>query len=868
MTESSDAPGGTPAGALPDSRGLDPQEAARRLARDGPNELTPPPRRTPLRIAGEVAREPMLQLLVAAGAVYLVLGDLGEALLLLFFVLVTIAITIVQEHRTERVLQALRELTSPRALVRRGGTALRIPGREVVRGDWIVLEEGDRVPADAVLHEARDLLTDESLLTGESVPVAKQALDAAAEAPPPARPGGDGLPQVYAGCLVTRGSGLAEVVATGVHTEIGRIGRSLAQIQSPPTPLVVQTRRLVRVLATAGVALSVAVVLLWGLARGDWLAGVLAGITLAMSMLPEEYPLILSVYMAMGAWRLSRQRVLARRAATIEALGAATVLCSDKTGTLTRNHMAVAALVRPDGRTWLRGTQGEPAPLEPACFELLEAAVLASETQAFDPMEQALHELARATLPADRLHPQWQLVHEYGLSPQLLAMTHVWQTDADAAGPDGSGPAVFVATKGAAEAVAGLCRLQPQATQELAGSVQALAAQGLRVLGVARARLAPPAAWPASPAGFDFEFLGLVALADPLRPGVPEAVRECRQAGLRVIMITGDHPATAQAIAAQAGLETAAPPLTGAELATLDEAGLRERLATTHVCARVRPEQKLRIVQALRAQGQVVAMTGDGVNDAPALKAAHIGIAMGARGTDVAREASALVLLDDDFNAIVHAIRLGRRIYDNLLKAMAFVLAVHVPIAGLALLPLLLGWPLVFTPVHIAFLELLIDPACSIGFEAEPEERNVMNRPPRDPATPLFSRRLLVWSLLQGALVLLACTALLASLVHAGVDPAATRAAVFLALVLGSVSLILANRAISGTLWQALRASNPVLWRMVGVALALLAATLLVAPVRELFGFAPLTPALAGAGLATGGAIFAGLALMRRLRPR
>ncbi|MFZ2297992.1 MAG: HAD-IC family P-type ATPase, partial [Aquabacterium sp.] len=506
------------------------------------------------------------------------------------------------------------------------------------------------------------------------------------------------------------------------------------QIDATPSALQRQTRQWVRSFAVVGVALSVAVALLYAQVRGDVLGGVLAGITLAMSMLPQEFPLILTVFMAMGAWRIASQRVLVRRASAIETLGTATVLCTDKTGTLTQNHMTVAALQAGDA-SWRADAAGS-APLPEAFHAVLEYAILASERDPFDPMEQAFWDLARSHLTEqdrEHLHPDWTLAHAYALSPDLLAMSHVWQSPAQRS--------PVVAAKGSPEAVADLCHLPPERVDEIRRQTEVLAAQGLRVLGVARGWLdghQPGADWPAIQHDLDFEFLGLVGLMDPLRPTVVEAVQLCRQAGIRVAMITGDYPATGLAIAAQAGIDTRGGALRGEEIAALSEADLSERVRQTQVFARVTPEQKWRIVRALQAHGEVVAMTGDGVNDAPSLKAADIGVAMGARGTDVAREASSLVLLDDDFGAIPQAVRLGRRIDDNLRKGMAFVLAVHVPIAGLSLLPLLFGLPLLFMPVHIAFLELIIDPVCSVVFEAEPEEDDVMHRPPRSPGSPLL----------------------------------------------------------------------------------------------------------------------------------
>jgi P-type Ca2+ transporter type 2C len=704
----------------------------------------------------------------------------------------------------------------------------------------LLLREGDRIAADARLLSSNDLQVDESLLTGEAMPVAKACAAAAAATATDSAP--DANRRVFAGTMVVAGGGMARVVATGLNTEFGHIGKALGDINSPPTPLTLQTRRLVKVFSVIGLGLSAVVVLLYGLLRGDWTGGLLAGITLAMALLPEELLLILTVFMAMGAWRLSRQRVLTRRAATIEALGAATVLCTDKTGTLTLNRMAIVELATP-GDAGMQTWAGEPAGPPAAFHELIAFGMRASEPLPFDPMDKAFMALGAACTPPVTWPAEQVLVHEIGLSAKLPAMTHVWQAPGN--------PACTVAVKGAHEAVAALCRMSTAQADELSRTAQAMADRGLRVLAVARAEF-EGSAWPMSPQGFAWTFLGLVALADPLRPGVTAAVQECRSAGIRVVMITGDHPATAQAIAAQAGIATQNAVLTGTQLAEMSDAELRLRAATTSVYARVAPAQKLRIVEALQANGQVVGMTGDGVNDAPSLKAAHIGIAMGARGTDVAREASSLVLMDDDFGAIVGAIRLGRRIYDNLRKAMAFTFAVHVPIAGLSLLPLLVGWPPLFTPVHIAFLELLIDPVCSIVFESETEEGDVMTRPPRNPAAPLFSPALLRTGLLQGALVLALVAALYGGLLAQGVVAGEARAAAFTALIACSVALIVANRSFSAGLSAALLRPNQALWRVLVATAAMLGTVLLVAPLRQLFGFAPLPVPLLATALGLG----------------
>jgi Ca2+-transporting ATPase len=808
--------------------GLSEAEARARLQSDGYNELPRPERRTLLRIIFEILREPMLALLLAGGLVYLLLGDLNEALILLVFAIMSVAITVVQETRTERVLEALRELTSPRALVIRDGQRRRIAGREVARGDLIVLSEGDRVAADGFLIEGRDVHADESLLTGESVPVRKAVSDRIPSNS--TRPGGDDQPFVYSGSLVVRGSGIGRVTATGPRSEIGRIGQSLYGLETEPPRLQHQTARLVRLSAIGAVIVSVLAVLLYGLFRGGWLDGLLAGIAIGMSMLPEEFPVVLTVFMAMGAWRISKARVLTRRAASIETLGSATVLCTDKTGTLTQNRMTVAELRLPNGCV-LRPKVSEKSDAAQQFRELARYGVLASAPEPFDPMEKALHELAEGLLKEVGALPKSDaLMRVYGLRPDLLAMTQLWRR-ADA-------PEVLVAAKGAPEAIQRLCRLGDAESKAIRQAVDAMAAEGLRVLGVARAAH-KGGTFPASQQEFDFQFVGLVGFADPLRAGVPQAVSECHSAGIRVVMITGDYPTTARAIARQAGIETSSV-VTGDDIEKLDDAALAQRVKAANVFARIMPEQKLRIVQAFKADNEIVAMTGDGVNDAPSLKAAHIGIAMGGRGTDVAREASSIVLLDDDFGSIVTAIRLGRRIYDNLRKAMGFIFAVHVPIAGLALLPLISGLPIIFGPVHIAFLEMVIDPVCSLAFEAETDERDVMSRPPHPPETPLFSWPLIVWSILQGALAFGLVALVFVFGIDRGMPDDEARALAFFSLVLSIVSLILVNRSFSTSLVSAFRRPNPILvWILLAVA-TILTLSLLWPTAATLFRFGPL----------------------------
>ena len=831
----------------PSEAGLSTDEATLRLQRDGANALPSGGRRTLLHIIWETAREPMFLLLLAAGTLYLLFGEPLEGLTLFGAVLVMLGLTMYQEGKTERAMEALRDLTSPQARVIRDGQTVHIAGNEVVEGDIMLLAEGDRVPADGVLLKVNGLQADESLLTGEPIPVRKVA--AAEDAVAPAHPGGDDIPFVYSGTLIVQGQAMARVTATGPRSTIGRIGTSLNLLNALETersPLQKQTAILVRNLAVLALCLSLVLVAIYGLLRGDWLQAVLAGIALAMALLPEEYPVVMTIFPALGAWRLSKEKVLTRRINAIETLGATSVLCADKTGTLTENRMTVARL-QTEGEL-LSVDYGAAGELPEAFHALVEYTILASAVDPFDPMEKAFHRLGDHFLAnTEHIHTNWTIAHGYGLTPELKAMAQVWTAV--------GGAGHVVAAKGAPEAIIDLCHMDAAAQLRVRAQIDAMARDGLRVLGVAQARHIMEAGenWPEGEHDFDFIFVGLVGLSDPIRAEIPEAIRQCNDAGIRVIMITGDYPATAHAIAAQAGLKVAdADVISGDELSKLSDTELQARLKTASVCARIAPEQKLRIVQALKAGGEIVAMTGDGVNDAPALKAAHVGIAMGGRGTDVARESASLVLLDDNFASIVRAIRLGRRIFDNLQKSMAYLLAVHVPIAGIALLPVLFGWPTMLFPLHIAFLELVIDPACSLAFENEPAEADVMQRPPRSTTAQLFGGATLMFALLQGLGALAAVAgAYWWGLSH--LPESQARAFAFCTLVIANLALILSNRSKNGSLFATLRRPNKTLWLVAASTVVLLVVVIEVPVLFELFRFDTPPPmallAVAGIGL-------------------
>jgi P-type Ca2+ transporter type 2C len=809
-------------------QGVSEAEAVQRIKKEGYNELPSQRKKNIFHILWEVVREPMLLLLIGCGSVYLFLGEFQDALMLLTFVVVVVGITFYQERKTERALEALRNLSSPRALVIRDGQQRRIAGREVVREDIIILKEGDRVPADSIVLSCSNLAADESLLTGESVPVRKAEWD---EKEAVKRPGGDDLPFVYSGTLIVQGRGVAKVSTIGAHTEMGKIGKALQAIVEEDTLLKKETGRIVRNFSIAGIILCVLVVVIYGLTRGDWLKGVLSGLTLSMAMLPEEFPVVLIIFLTLGAWRISKKQVLTRRTHAVETLGAATVLCSDKTGTLTANSMILDTVCVNGSLFKIKEHKGNSLPEK--LHDIIEYGILASQKDPFDPIEKEVHKVGDFFLAStEHLHKDWKLIREYPLSKQLLALSHVW------ASPDKKN--YIIAAKGSPEAIADLCHLDKGAQKKLMESIEQMAAQGLRVLGCAKASFTK-VELPEIQHDFVFEFVGLFGFIDPVRPAVTGSIKEAHAAGMRVVMITGDYPGTAMHIAAQIGLKNPDRCITGAELEAMSHLELREKIKDVNVFARVVPEQKLAIVNALKANGEIVAMTGDGVNDAPALKAANIGVAMGERGTDVAREASALVLLNDDFSSIVHAVRLGRRIFDNLKKAIAYIFAVHVPIAGMSFLPVLFNLPIVLLPAHIAFLELIIDPACSTVFESVPEEKGIMARPPRNLREPLFNKKAFFISFMQGLsiLVVVFSVYMFALVTKKGEGEARTIA--FATLVFANIMLIVTNLSWSQGIFKLLKSKNRALWWVLSGTFVSLFLVLYVPFLRDLFHFSTLS---------------------------
>jgi len=795
------------------AEGLSTAEAKKRLKEFGYNELPSSKPKNILRIAVEVMKEPMFLLLISCGVLYMILGDYKEGSILLSTILIIIYITFYQYRKTEKALEALRKLSSPRALVIRDGKEMRISGREVVPGDIIVLNEGDRIAADATVTDTVNLTVDESLLTGESIAVTKSVQKDVT----------DSHGQVFSGTMVVQGKGMAEVTATGIKTQFGKIGSSLQTIEQDETRLQKEMKVLIRNLFIIGVVMSAGVVLAFYFTRGNFVQSLLNGLAAAMAILPEEFPVVLTVFLALGAWRLSKNNVLTRKPSAIETLGSATVLCADKTGTITQNKMEIAALY--DGTEVLEKISFHENKTQIA--DLVRAAHRASQINSVDPMEKAIDK-THLTLAQSNLSEQ-RLVKEYPLSKELLAMTRVLE--------HGEENVVSVSAKGAPEAVFRLCKLNEQETAKHLSAVNKMAEQGYRVIAVADA-VYNNKPLPETQHDFNFNFLGLIGLEDPVRPEVPQAIKECREAGVKVIMITGDFPATARSIALQAGLDGSNEIITGEELKKMSDEELKKKIMRTSIFARVVPEQKLRIVQALKANKEVVAMTGDGVNDAPALKAANIGIAMGNKGTDVAREASSLVLLDDNFASIVSAIRSGRRIFDNLQKAMSYIIAIHIPIIGLALLPAFLtSLPLLLMPLHIVFMELIIDPVCSIAFESEQEEEGIMKRLPRNPEEQFFGRKKILLSVIQGLLLLLMVTGIFFLSIYEHHTEGEVRAIAFSSLIIGNIFLILTNLSKTRSFIAIIMERNRAVMIILTAAVIMLLLIISVPALQHLFSF-------------------------------
>ncbi len=721
----------------------------------------------------------MFLLLVACCLLYVILGDLQEALSLSVFVLIIIGITLFQSWKTEKTLSALKDLTSPKTLVIRNGQELHISSRELVQGDIMILNEGDKISADAIVLNAINLMVDESSLTGESVPVKKNSREANT---PITRLGEEGSCMAYNGTLVTQGKAYVQVTAISVQTELGKIGKAINSIEKDESRFKQEVSRIVSKIVVIAVVLCLVIIGILA-ARDGFIKGLLTSLTFAIAMLPEEIPAVLTIFMALGAWRISQKNVLTRKTSAIETLGSITVLCTDKTGTITENKMTLSEIHSVD-KSYKLNKEALPEEFH----SLIEFALLASREQSFDPMEKAIMQVVSSNLvDSEHIHKNWKLIQEYPLSKDLSAMSRAWTASEK--------EEYLFYSKGSPEAIFDLCHLSDDKTKSLVAVVENMASRGLRVLGVAKSKTKLQSI-PAIQHDIDFEFCGLLGFFDPIRAGVKEAVSDCYSAGIKVVMITGDHHVTAQNIAKEIGLKDPDNFMTGLELEKLSDEELQMRIKGISIFSRVIPEQKLRIVYALKKHQEIIAMTGDGVNDAPALKASDVGIAMGKAGTNVARESADLILLDDNFSSIVSAIRLGRGIFENLRKAMSYILAVHVPIAGLTLLPVIFGnLPTIFFPIHIAFLELIIDPTCSIVFESEPASKDIMTKPPRAVTEPILSYRKIISSLIQGICILLLVLIVYSLAIRSGKSDGEVRILSFTTLLIGNFFLAFVNKS-------------------------------------------------------------------------
>ncbi|MGY6520774.1 MAG: cation-translocating P-type ATPase [Mongoliitalea sp.] len=790
-------------------QGLREQQAVANRKTFGRNELEEKSLHPIWKILLEIVKEPLFIILLAASAIYFLLGEFTEGMIMVVAIGLISGISIFQENKSRKAVNALKRLSSPKAKVYRDGNLITIPSEEIVINDLILVEDGDLIPADATIIEAHDFAVNESVLTGESLSITKES----------------SLQPllIYQGTLVDSGNCVAEVIAIGKSTALGKIGLSMESIDQTKTPLQLQIKNFVKSMVSIG---GVAFLLVWGInyfTSYDILQSLLAGLTLAMSILPEEIPVAFSTFMALGAYRLYKNQVIARSPYTVETLGAASVICTDKTGTLTENRMELRAIFD------LKENRSQDFTQEaPSFSSTLEYAMWSSEILPFDAMEKAIHDSYVKLAPVDE-RPNASMVHEYSLGGKPPIMTHIFQKN--------SGEKI-IAVKGSVEGVLKQCRLEEDALKRIWEQVDHYTNQGFRVLAVGKADSSIEV-YPKTQQEFAFELLGLLAFYDPPKKEISKTIQSFYKAGIDVKMITGDHAQTAAAIAAQVGLKSTGKILTGDELLELDSMQLKQVVKQTSIFARMFPDAKLKVVEALKENGAIVAMTGDGVNDGPALKAAHIGIAMGMRGSEVAKSAAALVLMDDDLGHMTEAVALGRKIYENLKKAIRYIISIHIPIILIVLLPLVFGWEytLIFTPVHVIFLELIMGPTCSIVFENEPIEPNSMSSPPRKMSDTFFSLPELSMSVFQGLMITVATLGLGYYLMKEGQSIELVRTVIFTTLVFSNVFLTLVNRSFYYSVFQTIQYPNKLMPLVLGISLLLLMLMLTVPAFSDLFSF-------------------------------
>ncbi|MBK1441087.1 cation-translocating P-type ATPase [Parapedobacter sp. ISTM3] len=793
--------------------GLSDAEVAASRKQYGYNQLAAAANSSWLSLLAGILKEPMLILLIAISLIYVMVGDYGEAAFMFAAIVAVSAISFYQDNRSKRALQALEKLNEPLSRVIRNSIIVDIPTREIAVGDLCITEEGKIINADGRIVHSNDFSVNEASLTGESFSVFK---DSQSE---------DN--QVYSGTLTVSGLAVFEVTKIGKETRVGQIGESLLTIKAESSPLQIQITRFVKTMAIIGVAIFLMVCLFRYYQTGDVIASLLNGLTLAMSVLPEEIPVAFTTFMALGAWKLMQQGIIIKRSSVVETLGSTTVICTDKTGTITQNTMQLINLH--DFQTGK--TYDEEAFKTPELRTLISYAMWSSEPAPFDPMEKTLHSVYEQTQPYD-LRDDYRMFREYSLEGKPPMMTHIFE-DAHRNR--------IIAAKGAPEAILNASRLPAGEKEQVRTRIRAFAQQGYRILGVAKAQFEGDD-FPEKQQDFPFEFLGLTVFYDPPKNGIKEVFKRIYEAGIAVKVITGDNADTTNAIAAQAGISNDAPPVNGSEIINCSEEVLMELSARTTLFTRMFPEAKLAVVNALKKRGEVVAMLGDGVNDGPALKAAHIGVAMGNKGTEIAKSAAALVITNDDLDKLITGIAAGRRIYANIKKAVQYIISIHIPIILAVSLPLFLGWvyPQIFTPVHVIFLELVMGPTCSIVYEHEPLERNAMQRPPRMMTNTFLNGPELILSIVQGLVITAGVLFAYQLTVQAGGNEEKTRTMVFTTLIFANILLSFANRSSYYSIFERFRSRNPLLTGITVLVLAVLFIILYVKPLSRFFDVTPL----------------------------
>ncbi len=796
-------------------KGLSPMEVKESRERYGSNDLTEAGRSGIFQRFLDIVIEPMFLLLLVATIVYFILGERDEGIMMLVAILIVSLTSFYQQAKSENALKLLKDLSAPHVSVIRDGNVQEVKVNEVVTGDLMIVTEGELISADGILVKANDLSVDESLLTGESFAVVKTVAENA------------NTNTVFRGTSVVSGSGIAEVTATGNRTGIGKLGKSISDIPKEKTPLQKQVSTFVKYMAMAG---AIAFVVIWAFSyyrTGVFFDSLLSGLTIIMSVLPEEIPVALSVFMALAAWRMTRERILAKEPQTVEALGAATVICVDKTGTITENKMKLNSVYSYSNNEIRKENFNDRESLE-----VISYAMWSSEPSPFDAMEVAIHESYKASVGQDeRMH--FKMIAEYPLEGKPPMMTHIYENNKNEK---------IIACKGAPETILSVTSLPDAEKEKIEKMLKVLASEGLRLLGVAKAEHSGQE-FPKAQHDFNWKFLGLIGLYDPPRKNIRAVIKEFNEAGIEVKMITGDYAETAVNIASQIGMTHCNEVLTGKDVLNMSEMDLRKHVQSCSIFARILPEGKLRIVKALKANGEVVAMTGDGVNDGPALKAADIGVAMGKLGTEIARRSASIILLDDDLSKMITAISFGRKTYVNLKKAIQYIISIHIPIIGIVMFPLLLGWKFssVFEPVHIIFLELVMGPTCSIVFEREPMEENLMRKKPRKITSTFISWKELRICLMQGLIILAGLLFVLHHSISLGHSAAAARTLVFITLIFSNVFLTLTNRSREYTLVKTLGYKNNLVPLILGITLLILVLTLTVPFLQNIFRFEPVS---------------------------